>query len=133
MYDQGIDIVYTVSGGSGLGVFAAAESRGLYAIGSDANQNHVKPDQIVFSTVRNLDSVVFETIKAAQAGQFEGGWHQLGVKENAVGIAFEGSNVAVDPAYVKAMDDFRAQIISGAVVIPSAIEDVDAFVAALPR
>ncbi len=43
MYEQGADIVYQVAGGTGEGVFEAAEEMEHYAIGVDANQDYIKP------------------------------------------------------------------------------------------
>ena len=95
MYDQKADIVYPFAGGSGLGVFEAAKVKDQYAFGTDVNQNYIAPDHIVLSAQRYLDNVIYDTIKDLKEGKFEAGYHQLGLKENAVGYTFEQSNVEV--------------------------------------
>ncbi len=88
MYDQKADIVYAFAGGSGLGVFETGKAKDQYAIGTDVNQNYIAPDHIVLSAQRYLDNVIYDTIKDLMGGKFEAGYHQLGLKENAVGYTF---------------------------------------------
>jgi basic membrane protein A and related proteins len=133
MYDQGIDIVYAFAGGSGLGVFQAAKARDKYAIGTDVNQNYIDPDHIVLSAQRYLDVVIYDTIKDLMNGKWEGGYHQLGLKENAVGYTFDQSNVQVPKEIKDKMEEMKAKVISGELVIPDKLEDVDAFVAKLKK
>ena len=134
MYDQKADIVYAFAGGSGLGVFGAAKDRDLYAIGTDVNQNPIDPDHIILSAQRHLDNVIFDTIKALkEEGKFESGWHELGLKENAVGYTLEGSNIKVPDEVVKKVEEMKAKVISGELVPPSTLEEVDAFIAGLNK
>ncbi len=131
MYDQGADIVYQFAGGSGLGVFEAAADRDLYAFGTDVNQNWIDPDHIVLSAQRQLDVVVYNTIKDLMNGVWEPGLHPLGLAEGAVGYTLEDSNIEVPDAVVQQIEDMKAKVISGELVIPSEIEGVDAFIASL--
>jgi basic membrane protein A len=132
MYDQKADIVYAFAGGSGLGVFEAAKAKDLYALGTDVNQNYIDPDHIVLSAQRYLDNVIFDTIKALkEESKFEAGWHELGLKENAVGYTLESSNVKVPDEVVKKVEEMKAKVISGELVPPSTLEEVDAFVKGL--
>lgn len=130
MYDQKADIVYAFAGGSGLGVFEAAKARDLYALGTDVNQNYIDPDHIVLSAQRYLDNVIYDTIKELKENKkFEAGWHQLGLKENAVGYTLQDSKVAVPEDVVKKVEEMKQKVISGELVPPSTLEEVDAFVA----
>lgn len=131
MYDQGADIAYQFAGGSGLGVFEAAADRDLYAFGTDVNQNYIDPDHIVLSAQRYLDVVVFDTIKDLMNDTWVSGYHPLGLAEGAVGYALADSNIAVSDDIVQQVEDMKAKVISGDLVIPSEIEAVDAFIAAL--
>jgi basic membrane protein A len=133
MYDQKADIVYAFAGGSGLGVFEAAKDRDKYAIGTDVNQNYIDPDHIILSAQRYLDNVIYDTIKDLMGGKFEAGYHQLGLKENAVGYTFDQSNVEVPQSVKDTMEAMKAKVISGELVIPDTLEAVDAFIAGLPK
>ncbi|MCU0521898.1 MAG: BMP family ABC transporter substrate-binding protein, partial [Anaerolineae bacterium] len=121
MYDQGADIVYQFSGGSGLGVFEAAADRDLYAFGTDVNQNSIDPDHIVVSAQRFLDVVVFDTIKDLMNDTWVPGYHPLGLADGAVGYALADSNIAVPDDIVQQVEDMKAKVISGELVIPSEI------------
>jgi basic membrane protein A len=132
MYEANADIVYAFAGGSGLGVFEAAKAKNLYAIGTDVNQNYIAPDNIVLSAVRYLDVVIFNTIKdLKESGKFEAGAHQLGLKEGAVGYALENSNIKIPQEIIDKVESMKAKVISGELVIPDKLEDVDAFIAKL--
>lgn len=129
MYDQKADIVYAFAGGSGLGVFEAAKIRDQYALGTDVNQNYIDPDHIVLSAQRYLDNVIFDTIKALKEDQkFEPGWHELGLKENAVGYTLQDSKVPVPEDVVKKVEDMKTKVISGELIPPRTLEEVDTFV-----
>ena len=63
MYQQGADIVFQVAGGTGVGVFQAAQEMGKYAIGVDSDQatiiNDTNPEQapfIITSMKKNVDN-----------------------------------------------------------------------------
>ena len=133
MYDQKADLVYVFAGGSGLGVFEAAKARNLYAIGTDVNQNYIDPDHIVLSAQRFLGNVIYNTIKDLQAGQWEGGFHQVGLKDGAVGYSFDQSKVQVPQSVKDKMEEMKAKVISGELVIPDTLEKVDAFLASAKK
>jgi basic membrane protein A len=73
---QGSDIVFQVAGLCGLGAISAACEEGVMAIGVDADQS-AAGDCVIFSALKPLDVAVFETIKAAQDGAFQGGGNRL--------------------------------------------------------
>lgn len=127
MYDKGADIVLQAAGGSGLGVFSAAEEKDKYAIGADVNQNALSPDHIVVSAVRRLDNVIFDQIKKVVDGNWESGVFNLGLKEEAVSYALEDSNIEMPQEYIDKVEELKAKIIAGELVIPNKIEDVDKF------
>jgi basic membrane protein A len=78
---QGSDIVFQVAGLCGLGAIDAACQEGVMAIGVDADQSGAG-ECVIFSALKPLDVSVFETIRAAQDGTFEGGQNRLfGVEE----------------------------------------------------
>jgi basic membrane protein A and related proteins len=131
MYDQGADIAFQFAGGSGLGVFEAAKEADLYAFGSDVNQNWMDPDHIVLSAQRYLDVIVFNTIKDMQGGTWEPGHHNLGLAAGAVGYTLDDSNIEVPQEIVDQIEDMKAKIVSGELVIPATVDQVDPFIKGL--
>jgi basic membrane protein A len=69
---QGADIVFQVAGKCGLGAIDAACEEGKMAIGVDADQS-AEGDCVITSALKPLETSVFDVIKRAQEGTFEGG------------------------------------------------------------
>lgn len=119
MYNSGIDIVFGAAGGSGLGIFQAAGEVGKYAIGVDSNQNGVKPDSIMMSCIRKFDTIIYAAIKTELEGDFASGLKYVGLKEDAVDLTFELSNVIVPQAIKDEIGEVKKQIVAGTIVPPS--------------
>ncbi|MDK2897479.1 MAG: basic rane protein [Candidatus Atribacteria bacterium] len=85
LIDQGCDLIWAVAGKSGLGALEAAKERGVYAMGVDACQCYLG-DHIIASETKRVDIAVYETIKAAFDGTFQGGIMERGVAEGWIGI-----------------------------------------------
>jgi basic membrane protein A len=118
-YDSGADIVFAAAGASGLGVFDAAEERGKYAIGVDANQNGAKPGRILTSMLKKVDEAVYRAIEEAASGKFKGGTKRFGLADKGVDYAVDNFNAQILPADVrKKADELKADIIAGKIVVP---------------
>ena len=83
MYDQGADVIYTVAGGSGNGVFAAAKAvrvnkgRKVWVIGVDQDQTKVgkyKGGNVTLaSTIKRVDVAVKDIANKSMTRNFPGG------------------------------------------------------------
>ena len=73
MIDDGADVIYHAAGGTGMGLFQAAEEEGIYAIGVDSNQNYIAPGNIIASMLKKVDNAVFDTVKSVVEGNYQGG------------------------------------------------------------
>ena len=83
---QGSDIVFQVAGGCGLGALEAAEGKGVWGIGVDADQAYLGA-HILTSAIKKVDVAVFDTIKSVQADAFQGGADGVyGLAEDGVGL-----------------------------------------------
>ena len=90
LYAKGVDIVYSVAGGSGHGVFDAAKEVKKYAIGVDVNENHVVPGRIITSMIKRVDTATYRAIKDAYKNQDTPGKSLvLGISEEGVGLALD--------------------------------------------
>ena len=111
-YQQGADIIYQVASLGGLGVIEGASSNNFYCIGQDDNQNGLAPDNVILSVLKRLDNTVYSVIKDLQDGVFHGGSNIWGLKEDAVDITYEGSNVAIPDSIKEAAETARQDILN---------------------
>jgi len=129
MYNRGADFIQHIAGASGLGVFNAAKQVNRYAFGVGGNQNHLEPDYIVATSIRNVDDMVFNEIKALIEGTWVEGLQISGMKEGAVGYSTENSNIVLPESIRKVVEEARAMIVSGQLVPAANLESLDAWVA----
>ena len=65
MYDSGADVIFHAAGGSGLGMFQAAQDAGAWGIGVDSDQWALLPDLqdvILSSMLKPVDSGIYDAI-----------------------------------------------------------------------
>lgn len=88
MYSNGADVIFSAAGNVGTGAIEAAKEQNKYAIGVDMDQNNMAPNNVITSAMKRVDIGVFDIIKKAKDGKFDGGKAVVyGLKEEAVGIA----------------------------------------------
>ena len=120
MYNNGADIVFGAAGGSGLGIFQAAEETGHLAVGVDSNQNPVKPDYIVMSCIRSFSSIIPKLIEEEKEGTLPVGQTlAVGIADDAVDCVFDGSNVPVPQEVKDEIATLKKDVKAGKVDIPT--------------
>lgn len=86
---NGTDVIFTVAGGSGIGVIEYARNTSdLKVIGVDSDQSVLGPDVVVASVLKNLDQVVYNEISSVIEGNFTPGVEMSGLADNGSGIVF---------------------------------------------
>ncbi len=119
--DRDADIIYHAAGGTGMGVFEAAEERDFYAIGVDDNQDHLAPGYILTSMLKRVDVAVYEVVEDLVAGEFRPGIHEFGVAEGGVGTTdFEYSRDIIPADVFDRLDEIREGIVAGDIDVVSA-------------
>jgi basic membrane protein A len=119
---QGSDVVFQVAGQCGLGALDAACQEGVYAIGVDADQSFAG-DCVITSALKPLEIAVFETIKSAQDGTFEGGTNRYFGIEDFPDAELLAPFSADVPADVQAqVDAAKEKLISGEIDPPATFE-----------
>jgi len=129
MYDDGADIVYHAAGGTGAGVFEAAQSEGRYAIGVDNDQSISAAefsDVIVASMIKRVNRAVYESVNGVVEDNFQGGAvNDLGLAEDSVGAVigqdFEGE---LPEEITSELDSTRQGIVDGDIDVPTTMDDV---------
>jgi len=120
MFDNGADIVYQAAGGSGGGVFEAAQEAGGLAIGVDSDQyNTADPavqDVIMTSMLKNVDVAVYDFLKSVNDDNFTAGPITYDLEKDGVGYSTTGGQV---DDIADQLEDYKAQIIAGDITVPS--------------
>ncbi|HEU0288391.1 MAG TPA: BMP family ABC transporter substrate-binding protein [Nocardioidaceae bacterium] len=120
MFDKGADVVYQAAGGSGGGVFEAAQDAGGYAIGVDSDQyNTADPkvrDVIITSMLKKVDVAVYDFISSVVDGNFTAGPVTYDLEKDGVGYSTSGGQI--DDITSK-LDEYKAQIIDGSITVPT--------------
>jgi len=124
MYDSGADIVYHAAGASGLGVFQAAQERGKFAMGVDADQSRSEPDfadWILASMVKRVDTAVYTAIENEVDEEFNGGSvTTLGLESDGVACVYGDALGDAIPQDVKdQIAASRQAIIDGEITVPT--------------
>ncbi|MDH3725441.1 MAG: BMP family ABC transporter substrate-binding protein [Thermoleophilia bacterium] len=115
---KGSQVVFQVAGGCGLGALDAARERGVWGIGVDRDQSDLG-GHILTSAVKRVDTSVFDTIKAATEGNFEGGDVNFNLANE--GVAVGTTSPEVPQELLDEIDGLRQQIIDGELEVPAAL------------
>ncbi|MFN0152136.1 MAG: BMP family protein [bacterium] len=99
LIDQGVDLIFQNADKAGLGVFAAArENPGIYAFGSNKDQNGVAPEVVLASAVLDVPRAIAGVAAAVRDGRFVAGAYGVGVREGVV-------SVVMNPALASALPE----------------------------
>jgi basic membrane protein A len=127
MFNNGADIVYHAAGGSGLGLFQAAqevsESTGsqVWGIGVDSDQYESVGDPalqpyILTSMLKKVDVAVYDTIAAFVNGTFEATQTVFDLAADGVGYSTSGGFI---DDIVDQLEELKQQIIDGEITVPT--------------
>jgi basic membrane protein A len=117
--DRGSRVVFQVAGGCGLGALDAAKERDVWGVGVDLDQAFLGP-HILTSAVKRVDVAVFEAIRAATEGEFEGGTDLVFDLENE-GVAVGEISSEVPQEFIDRMNELEEQILNGEIEPPSTV------------
>ena len=129
-YNQNADVVFQVASSAGLGVLDAAKQENKFAIGVDQDQaslmaesDDVLASHIMTSVVKNLDTIVYNKIADFLNDKIQWGTHEnAGLKEDGMALADnEYLRKIVPEDTLKQIDDIKGKIVSGEIVVKSAI------------
>ena len=124
MVTNGADVIFHAAGGTGLGVIDGCKEKGIWAIGVDSDQSSLAPDTILTSAMKRVDNASFEAAKAVCEGTLQSGIITYDLAAAGVDIAPTTTNLSDD--VIKAVEDVKAKIISGEIVVPETQADFEA-------
>ena len=117
-FDRGIDVVFAVAGGSGMGALQTAKEKGKLAIGVDSNQNGLYPGTVLSSMVKHVDNAVYDSFMQMKNGTWKAGVTAKGLKEGGVDWALDENNrKLITPEIEKRVLGARKDIIDGKVKV----------------
>jgi basic membrane protein A len=117
-FERGVDVVFAVAGGSGMGTLQMAKEKGKLAIGVDSNQNHLYPGSILTSMVKRVDNTVYDSFMEVKNGTWKGGVSYKGLKEGGVDWALDANNrKLITPEIEKRVLGARKDIIDGKIKV----------------
>ncbi len=117
-FDRGVDVVFAVAGGSGMGTLQTAKEKGKLSIGVDSNQNHLYPGSVLTSMVKRVDNAVYDSFMQMKNGTWKAGVTAKGLKEGGVDWALDENNrKLITPEIEKKVMGARKDIIDGKVKV----------------
>jgi basic membrane protein A and related proteins len=116
---KGADVVYHAAGASGKGVFEAAKSAGVLAIGVDSDQYNQKTvettkDVIMTSMLKRVDIAVYDYLIAVATNTLSALPKRFDLKVNGVGYATSGGKI---DDIVPVLEGYKQEIISGKIMV----------------
>lgn len=128
---QGVDVIFPIAGGTGIGALQAARDESVYAIGVDSDQavlfaetDPAQAEVIMTSVLKNVGQSLYLALEGTLNGSTEYGSSViLGLADGAVDIAENASYEAIVPEAVRQeIDTLRQQIIDGEIEVESAFD-----------
>ena len=117
-FERGVDVVFAVAGGSGMGTLQTAKEKGKLGIGVDSNQNHLHPGTMLTSMMKRVDIAIYDSFMDMKNGTWKGGVTYKGLKEGGVDWALDKDNRAlITPAIEKSVNQAKANIIAGKIKV----------------
>jgi basic membrane protein A len=129
-YNSGVDVIFNVAGGTGLGIFDAAKEKTKYAIGVDSDQatllkdtDSEKANLIITSAIKKIDTAILGAVKKLQDGTLEMGKRDvLSFVDDGVGIAENDIYKSVFPADLQAKaEEVKQKLINKEIKVDNAM------------
>jgi len=121
LVQQGCDFLFHNADAAGLGVLRAAQENGVFAFGSNKNQNDVAPDVVIASAVIDIPRAFVQVAREVKAGRFEGKIEREGMKDGVVALVLNPRlEPRIPPDLKRRIDHTREAIIAGTVQVPTA-------------
>ena len=125
MITKGADVIYHAAGGTGMGVIEACNEEGIWAIGVDTDQSNLAPDHVITSAMKRVDVACQDISKAVADGSFTSGTHLYDLSNGGVDLAPTRDHIPAD--VLEVVEQAKADIIAGKVVVPTLAEEVPEF------
>ena len=122
---RGIDVIFQNADAAGLGVFQAVrESKRVWVIGSNADQNSIAPQVTLASVLIDLPLAFLTLAKDIKSGTFQPRVVALEISSGVVRLVLNPTTRdQIPPSALAMVDSVTQAIASGALIIPVAARD----------
>lgn len=127
MYERGADIVSANAGGSTQGVFQAAKERNKYVIGTSLAM--VDPAVSLSTSVKKVWNFIVAEVETLQKGEWKAGYEVFGIAQGICDYNIENLDTEIPADIVKILEDTKQLIAEGKLVLPTDLDQVDAWAA----
>ncbi|HQO37150.1 MAG TPA: BMP family ABC transporter substrate-binding protein [bacterium] len=130
LQDDGVDILFQLSGLSGLGVLEAVKESPQedFLIGVDIDQDDLAPGLVLTSVLKRMDLMVFREIQKVHDGTFSGGQYMVGLAEEATCLTdMRHTKHLVPQATLDLIERAKEAIVAGKIHVPRTLEDLKNF------
>lgn len=124
MVTNGADVIFHAAGGTGIGVIEGCKENGIYAIGVDSDQSVLAPETVITSAMKRVDNACYDMAQSLLDGTVASGVKMYDLSIGGVDIAPTTDLLSED--VLAAVNDAKAKIISGEIVVPGTQADFEA-------
>lgn len=126
MYGDGVDVILSAAGGTGLGAIESAKEQNKYAIGVDMDQSKLAPENVITSALKKVNVGVYDTVKELVEGNLTGGEVKIyGLEQDGVGIPETTKNL-VNQDILNYVNEQIEKVKSGDIKVPATKEEYEA-------
>jgi len=120
LIDQKADFILQNADAAGLGVFQAVKERtGVFAFGTNKNQNDIAPEVVLASAVLDVPQAFVTIARQVKDGVFKAQIERMGMKDGVVSLVINPQLAHVLSAeLMKEIEDTRQDILSNELVVP---------------
>lgn len=116
--DKGADFIFQNADAAALGVFKAATERGIWAFGTNKNQNALAPS-VLASAVIDMTRAYVEAARTVKEGRFDGKPIRYGLKSGVISFVLSPAAAGKVPAPVlDEVERAKKEIEAGTLVVP---------------
>ncbi len=107
-FEQGVDILFVIAGGTGVGAIRKATEMHKYIVGVDSDIISLAPGTILACALKHADLAIKNVLLRAYHGKLPfGTWERWGIREGVIDFTFN------DPYYIKYVpENIRKQMIT---------------------
>lgn len=119
MIKNGADVLIHQANAAAQGVFTACKEGNAWALGANLNQNENESGVVIASATISAKAAFLEVAKLVKEKKFDGNVVQLGMEKGAIDFVFnENLKSKLPETAIKAVEDSKANILSGKLVVP---------------
>ena len=118
MHKDGVDVIYTAAGAAGTGAIEAAKENNKMAIGVDVDQSPLAPDNIISSTMKNVNVSIVNLVGEILEDNYQGGQViVITLASGGVGLS-DTTKDHVSKDILDYVNEQAGKIKSGEIVVP---------------